>query len=270
MTIAQSFAASDGTRLSYRVDDYTDPWKEAPWLVLIHPGIGSSERLAAWVPHLARRYRVVRPDLRGHGKSEPGPGRTLTHERLALDLVELLDDLGVARAHVMGSSAGGMIAMQAALRWPGRFISLALYAATAGIHPDRPKKGNWLERVARDGVRQFLAETARERIGEVSPEHLRWFLDTAEGVTPEFLARFVPLLASDYYPERLARFEFPVLMVVPDPDPMVEAGEYELMRTYLTNCRFIKIPGAAHGMTAEIPDRCAQELRRFLDELQAG
>ena len=94
MTITTYWTASDGTQLHYRYDDFTDPWKEAPLVVLLHPGLGSSLRLFGWVPHLARHYRVVRPDIRGHGKSQSGPDTTLTHERLALDLIELLDHFG--------------------------------------------------------------------------------------------------------------------------------------------------------------------------------
>jgi len=268
MTAYETFLASDGARLAYRYDDFTDPWKDAPWLILVHPGMGSAERLYGWVPHFARDYRVVRPDIRGHGRSEPGKPEALSLERLGRDFVELLDHLGVQKADVMGSSAGGMVAMQGAFLSPQRFASLALYAATAGIHPDRPKKGNWLERVGKHGVRHFLNDTARDRIGDASPEHIKWFLDTAEGITVDYLARFVPLMASEYFPERLAAYDFPTLMVVPDPDPMVEKSQYEEMRRHLRDCTFVTIPGAGHGMTAEIPDRCAAELKRFLDGLK--
>jgi 3-oxoadipate enol-lactonase len=264
MRIENFWTASDGAKLFYRSDDFTDPWKDAPLVVLLHPGLGSSLRLFGWVPHLARDYHVVRPDIRGHGKSEPGDMSKLTHDRLAHDLIGLLDHLGVQQAHVMGSSAGGMIAGQTALRHPERFRSLALYAATAGIPPSRPQKGNWLERVARDGVRQFLRETAIDRIGHATPEHVEWYLDSAEGVTPQFLSRFVPLMASEDYTGRLSQLEMPVLMAVPDPDPMVERSEYERMRSHIRNCTFVAIPGASHSMTAEIPDRCAQVLKDFL------
>ena len=98
----------------------------------------------------------------------------------------------------------------------------------------------------------------------------REFLDTAEGVTPAFLGRFVPLMASDYFPKRLSAIECPTLMVVPDPDPMVEAHEYESMRKYLNHCRFVSVPGAGHSMVGEIPDRCALEAKRFLDDVRAG
>lgn len=264
MSAAEFLTASDGVRLAFRVDDFTDSWKDSPVLVLIHPGMGSAQRLQAWVPHFARDFRVVRPDIRGHGKSEPGLDQPLTLERMGLDLLELFDHLGIADAHVMGSSAGGTVAMSAALQSPQRFRSLALFAATPGIHPDRPKKGNWLERVARDGVRRFLSETIHDRIGDASPEMARWYLDTAEGVTPAHLARFMPVMAGVYFPEQLAQFDFPVLLCVPEPDPSVDASEYVLMRSHLRHCTYLGIPGGGHGMTAQIPDRCSQVLRGFL------
>jgi pimeloyl-ACP methyl ester carboxylesterase len=270
MTHATYWTASDGTRLHYQYDDFTDPWHEAPLVVLLHPGLGSSLRLFGWVPHLARRYRVVRPDIRGHGKSDPGPDDGLTHERLALDLVELIDHFGAASAHVMGSSAGGMIAGRAALRHPARFRSLAMYAATAGIPPSRPAKGNWLERVGRDGVRKFLQETAIDRIGDASPEHLEWYIDSAEGVTPQFLARFVPLMASDDFTERLKELRMPVMLAVPDPDPMVEREEYARMRQFARHALFVEFRGASHSMTAEIPDTCARAYADFVARAEAA
>jgi pimeloyl-ACP methyl ester carboxylesterase len=268
MTTASHWTASDGTRLHYRYDDFTDPWQEAPLVVLLHPGLGSSLRLYGWVPHLARRYRVVRPDIRGHGESQPGLDDLLTHDRLALDLIELLDHFGAQRAHVMGSSAGGMIAGRTALRHPQRFASLALYAATAGIPPSRPAKGNWLERVARDGVRKFLEDTARDRIGDASPEHIRWYIESAQGVAPEFLARFVPLMASDDFTERLRELDIPIMLAVPDPDPMVEPAEYARMRRYVRDLTYVEFKGASHSMTAEIPDACAMAYCKFLSEVE--
>src|SRR5688572_20107234 len=100
----ETFSASDGLRLRYVIDDYTDPWRQSETLVMLHAAMGSSRRFYAWVPHLARDFRVVRLDLRGHGESEvPGDGQ-LTFERLCLDVVELLDQLGAATVHLAGSS----------------------------------------------------------------------------------------------------------------------------------------------------------------------
>src|SRR5215472_12171832 len=108
MTEALNFNASDGLSLAYYVDDFTDPWKKAPTLLLLHAAMGSARRYFAWVPHLAREWRVVRLDLRGHGQSQVPPAdQPLTLDRLVLDVAELLDHLELPQAHVVGNSAGG-------------------------------------------------------------------------------------------------------------------------------------------------------------------
>ena len=52
----ESFVAGDGMRLAYHIDDFTDPWKRAPTLLLLHAAMGSARRYYAWVPTLARHY----------------------------------------------------------------------------------------------------------------------------------------------------------------------------------------------------------------------
>jgi hypothetical protein len=59
MTTMHKFQASDGLRLSYAADDYTDPWRESDTLVMVHAAMGNARRFYAWVPHLARDFRVV-------------------------------------------------------------------------------------------------------------------------------------------------------------------------------------------------------------------
>jgi len=69
--------------LHYTLDDYTDPWRNAPYLILQH-GYGRTGRFwYSWVPYLSRFYKVVRPDLRGHGESpvdfDPATDSTAGH-----------------------------------------------------------------------------------------------------------------------------------------------------------------------------------------------
>ena len=79
----RKFQASDGLPIAYRLDDYTDPWKPAETVILVHAAMGSSGRFYAWIPHLAGAFRVLRIDLRGHGGSGiPGPDQ-LSVERIA-------------------------------------------------------------------------------------------------------------------------------------------------------------------------------------------
>ena len=61
----------DGAKLHYRVDDFTDPWTTPETVVLLHGYVRNSNFWYAWVPVLARYFRIVRPDLRGCGLSPP-------------------------------------------------------------------------------------------------------------------------------------------------------------------------------------------------------
>lgn len=63
----------DGCELFYIVDDFTDPWRPAQTVLLVHGLAESTEAWRAWVPHFSGQYRVVRVDLRGFGRSTPMP-----------------------------------------------------------------------------------------------------------------------------------------------------------------------------------------------------
>ena len=68
-----TFSASPDLQLHYLVDDFTEPWTEPETILLLHGNAESGLAWYAWVPVLARRFRVVRPDMRGYGASTPMP-----------------------------------------------------------------------------------------------------------------------------------------------------------------------------------------------------
>ena len=96
----------------------------APWVILIH-GLGLSRAL--WDAHLPAfsRYRVVRHDLLGHGQSAPVTGKCSLADYSA-QIAGLMDHLGIARAHLVGFSIGGMINRRFALDHPDRLASLVI------------------------------------------------------------------------------------------------------------------------------------------------
>ena len=145
--IPHTFTTSDGLELAYYVDDNTDPWADAPTLLMLHAAMGNAERFHAWVPMLSRHYRVVRLDLRGHGNSAtPAPDSAFDMDRLVKDTLELLDLLGCESAHVVGNSAGGYIAQNLAMGHPGRVKSLILFGSTPGLR--NSQAATWIPRIA--------------------------------------------------------------------------------------------------------------------------
>lgn len=263
----ETFVASDGTRLAYVVDDWTDPWTTPETLVLLHAAMGSSTRLYAWVPHLAHDFRVVRMDLRGHGRSEvPSASRPLSLDRLARDVVDLLDHLEVERAHLAGSSAGAIVAMRAAISHPARVRTLADFASTPGLKPSNVDATTWVAEIQKKGLRGFLGSTIRDRfdLARVDPGFVEWFLDESSRTDVEWLARFIPLMASVDLTEELGGIRCPMLAVVPDHDPISSMSQYEVIRRRVPDVDFVVYERLPHNITDAVPDRCAEELRRFL------
>src|SRR5579859_1966178 len=99
-----------------------DSGGDGPPVVLLHPGIGDSTSWDPVLPRLTRRYRVIRYDVRGYGRS---PQPTVTYS-LCRDLVAVLDHFGLARVPLVGCSMGGGTAISLALADPGRVSALVL------------------------------------------------------------------------------------------------------------------------------------------------
>jgi 3-oxoadipate enol-lactonase len=259
------FCASDGVRLAYYIDDFTDPWKKAPTLLLLHAAMGSSRRYYAWVPLLCRHYRVVRMDLRGHGGSElPPAGQALTLERLIADVIELMDHLGIGSAHIVGNSAGGYLGQQLAMNHADRVRSLMLFGSTPGLKNSQAP--SWIPQIAAKGLRGFLAETIAERLplAEVDPGLVEWFLDEAAKNDPAYIGKFVLLMASYDWSDEVGRIACPTLVVVPGAEPIGSTANYEPFRRLVRDVEIRVYDGAPHNICDAFPIRCAGDVLDFL------
>lgn len=270
MTESATFAASDGLRLAYYVDDFTDPWKRTPTLLLLHAAMGSARRYFAWVPHLCRDWRVVRLDLRGHGNSQvPPPDQPLTLDRLVADVAELLDHLEVESAHVVGNSAGGYLGQQLAMTRRQRVDSLALFGSTPGLKNSQAP--SWIPRIQEKGLRGFLAETIRDRLAaDADPGLVEWFLDEAARNDAAYIGKFVLLMASYDWSGDVSRIACPTLVVIPGAETVGSITNYEPFRA-LPDVEFRVYEGLPHNICDAVPDRCAVEVHDFLrSHVRAG
>lgn len=259
----QHFTTSDGLSLAYYIDDFTDPWRAAPTMLLLHAAMGSARRYFAWVPHLARHYRVVRLDLRGHGNSQvPPPEEELMLDRLVRDVAELLDHLGLESAHIVGNSAGGYLGQQLAMNHPERVRSLALFGSTPGLKNSQAP--SWIPQIQAKGLRGFLAETIRDRLPvDADPGLVEWFLDEAGRNDPSYIAKFVLLMASYDWSGEVTRIRVPTLVVIPGGETVGSIGNYEPFRR-LPDVEMRVYDGLPHNICDSVPDRCAEDVRDFL------
>jgi 3-oxoadipate enol-lactonase len=259
-----NFITRDGQRLAYHVDDFTDPWRRPETIVLLHAAMGNSQRWFKWVPALARRYRVVRLDLRGHGASQiPKAEEGFSLQHLVDDVVELLAQIRCDRVHVVGNSAGGYVAQQLAIQHPERVKTLALFGATPGLKNSHAP--TWLPKIQQVGLKKFLADTIDERFdANAEPELVQWFIEQAGSNDPQFIGRFVSHMCTHYFMDELPKISCPTLIVAAGKESIGQASAYEEMHKRIPESQVVYYDTSAHNICDGYADRCVADLLAFL------
>ena len=238
----------------------------APVLVL-SSSLGTT--LEAWEPQLgplAKHFRVVRYDRRGHGRSPVATGAT-TLDDLGGDLIELLDGLAFERVSFCGISLGGVEGMWLALNAPERVERLAL-CCTA---PSFPPRQGWVDRAA--AVRA-------DGMGAIVDAVLgRWFRPVFQAARPDVVARFRALLLSTP-PEgyaaccdaladadltaRIGGIAAPTLVLTGSDDLGVPPASGEALAAAIPGARHTVVEGAAHIASVEQADSFTAALLRHV------
>jgi pimeloyl-ACP methyl ester carboxylesterase len=266
----RKFTASDGVVLRYALDDFTDPWKRPSTVILLHAVMGDHRRAYRWVPILSRQFRVVRPDMRGHGLSGVPADGAVSLERLVRDVIELADHLQCRTFHLAGASVGGIIALQTALDHGERVETLACFATPPGLkrHTNIDHDA-WIAEIKSAGLRAFLLGTIDERFPPGTDRgFIDWFVDEASRTDIEFLFRFIPMMRAVDQSDRLREITRPTLAIVPGADPHIGLQQYEALRQIPT-CEFVVYPGLQHNIVDAVPERCAQALLEFINAHEA-
>jgi pimeloyl-ACP methyl ester carboxylesterase len=263
----QTFKTSDGVDIAYYIDDFTDPWKPAETLVMLHPAMSSSRRFYSMVPGLARRFRVIRVDTRGHGASQiPPENLPVNKERLMKDALELLDHLKLAKTHVIGVSAGGYSAQQLAIHHPDRLKSLVLFCSTPGFKGEQGKL--WLRDAAKRGMRAVFGETINDRlpVGEADPKLIAWVLDEICKNDLAFLTRFIGYWTDTDFMDEIHSIKCPTLIVAPGAEPIGAVSLYDEMMKRIKDAELIIYENARHNVYDYMPDRCVADVLKFHDK----
>ena len=264
LPLTSSFTTADGLKLAYYIDDFTDPWRKPDTLLLLHAAMGNSRRWFQWVPRLAREYRVVRLDLRGHGNSEiPKPTDDFSLSLLVSDAHALLDLVGAMNAHIVGNSAGGYVSQQLAIRHPQRVKTLALFGSTPGLKHSHAS--TWIPKIKEIGLKQFLADTIDERFdSSADPELVKWFIEQSGANDPAFIARFVLHMCTHDFMNELSAIKVPTLIVAAGNERIGHASVYREMnnRIAASELRYYDTP--AHNICDGYASRCVEDLMNFL------
>ena len=259
---SETFVAVDGVRIHCRFDGTVG----APVLVLSN-SLGTD--LTMWdgqIAELARTFRVVRYDTRGHGTSTASPG-PYSVERLGCDVVGVLDGLGIANAHFCGLSLGGITGIWLGIHAPDRLRRLVLANTAAQIGPP----DNWnarIEKVRAGGM------------GAISPAVIdRWFTSAWAASHPDRIAAMRTMLerspAEGYMAccaavrdmdqrEAVADINVPTLVITGTHDIATPAADGRVLADRIGGSRYVELD-AAHLSNIEAAPVFTSTLLAFLD-----
>lgn len=196
-------------------DDLGDA--QAPPVVMLHGFTGTgADQWPAQVDAFSRGYRLIIPDLRGHGRTDNPAGRpAMNLRRLAQDIAELCRLLGVARAAFCGESIGGMLLLTLALAHPD-LVAAAVLSAVSDHHPEGVRAWQATQSVDSLAATWFGQPGALEAF---AARHTALGRDHWRTVLADFLALSAHAHADDF-PEadELAAITSPVLLVHGDRD----------------------------------------------------
>jgi pimeloyl-ACP methyl ester carboxylesterase len=246
---------------------------DGPPVILLHPFPVNHE---FWLPvaeALATRYRVILPDLRGHGESEVGEGPA-TMEKHAADIARVLDDANVGRAPLIGVSIGGYVLFEFWRKYRGRVAALGLCNTKAPADGPEARAGRLqaanevLERGTEpffEGmIQKVLAKTTREMRPDLAEGAMRMM----RKMSPEDVAQVQRgMAARPDSVDTLKTINVPTLLITGDEDAMTGVNEAELMRQHISGSELRVIPKAGHYSPWEQPEAVGRILRQFLNGL---
>lgn len=266
----QHFSASDGVSIAYHVREGGD---DAPCVALVH-SLAMDHRF--WDPvaeRLAGRATVVTIDARGHGRSGRASTQT-TVQRMAEDLLEVLDHLQVPRAVVGGASMGGCVALQFAGTHPDRTAGVALIDTTAWYGPTAEK--DWEERATKAAISGLSSL--------VDFQQTRWFSDAFRASEPDVVQACIDtFLANDLDAyvatcrmlgafdgrELLARIQVPTHVLVGEEDYAAPVAMAQAMHEAIVGSRLTIFGGARHLTPLEVPEKVAASLLELCAEVRS-
>lgn len=246
--------------------------KGAP-VVLLHPFPAHHEFWKPIAERLATRYRVLLPDLRGHGESEVGEGPA-TMEKHGADLARVCDEIGIGRAVFAGVSIGGYILFEFWRRHRQRVRALVLSDTRpqADTEEGRATRLKAAEDVLQRGPEPFIDSMLPKLLGESTHQNRPDLVQAAKRMmmkmSPEDIAQVQRGMAvRPDSMETLKTINVPTLLLVGSEDTLTPRADAELMRQNIAGSQLRVIAGAGHYAPFEQSDATLPLLRQFLDSL---
>jgi len=266
---ATPYANNQGVKIHYEVEG-----EEAP-LVLLH-GLSETHeiwRIASYVESLKKEHRLILLDARGHGDSDkPHDPEAYTMKLMVSDVVAVLDDLRISKAHFLGYSMGGWIGFGIAKYSPQRFHSLMI----GGMHPYVRMDQSWVKwlTVYRSAFSNGSADVGEklalvgEWLGPTAAKMQEWKAYAQRVLAANDWEAFIALVSGDWgrgFDDVLPTMTMPVMLFVGETDSFY-SGVRECAKS-IPNATFISFPGLGHTDIEARKDLVLPHITKFLKKV---
>lgn len=243
-------------RVYYRASGQGEP------VLLLHGGFAFAESWAGQIPALARHYRVIAPDSRGHGRTTLGT-RPITYRQMAEDAAALIEALELGPVHLIGWSDGGSTGLALALQRPDLVRSIVLFGTAFSTENYTESAWSAIEGFLRQGSSELLALKLVRRL--LTPEPHSW---------PRFLEEMSRMWRElpDFTVEELGRIEAPTLVFACDRDEFLSFGAdpYRIFKetaAAIPHAKLEFVPGGTHEVLIERAKTVNQKILDFLGQV---
>ncbi len=265
-----SLELRDGARIAWQLDDFTDPWTDAATVLFVHGNSESGRAWDRWVGPFARDFRLLRPDVRGFGDSQPMPSsHAWSLQELSADLAQLLDHLAIGRVHLVGAKLGGLLSLHFAAHYPDRVRSLAVVGSpvsgaelTRGVTPDAQIRDH--------GVGAWARETMAARLGpQMPPAAHEWWAGYMGRTDRQTQLGFLRALPGFDVRGDLARITCPTLVIATQADtPVGNPQSVSAWQRQIPRSRLEVIAASGYHAALTAADELAPRVAAFFR--QAG
>lgn len=236
-------APVNGINIHYAV------WGDGSPLILLHGGLGNTEYFGGQVAELAKQYKVIAMDSRGHGRSTRD-AQVYSYALMAKDVIALMDYLKIDKASIVGWSDGGIIGLDIAMNYPDRLDRLFAFGANTNVSGLKPN-------IDKDPTFAKYIENAGKDYGRLSK-------------TPKEFEAFVTQISQmwasqpDYKPDQLAKITAPVAIADGEHDEAIKQEHNVEMAKAIPGAKLVILPGLSHFAMLQDPAAFNQAVLEFL------
>lgn len=230
-------------------------WGQGDPLLLLHGGFGSGEDMQPIGRELAKHFRVIAPDRRGHGRTPDVEG-PITYENMAADTIAFMEAMNLPKAHLVGYSDGGILCLLIALQRPdliSRMVPLSANFHHEGIPPQTMAM---FGSVTPDVLKMMLPEPVAY-YEQSSPDGAEHFPEVFEKIKQMIMTE--PTLKA----EELSKITVPTLVISADRDLMTIEHTVAIFEA-IPNAQLCIVPGSTHALAIERAEDVSRAALRFL------